>query len=68
MKKMIDKIQWLIFFPVWVTMLIGYFTWSFIQMVWIMIKKTKIAQKVIYSDFIQTWKEKLTGRPKIIMK
>lgn len=68
MKKIINKIQWIVFLPLWVILLIGYFIWNFIQMSWLAIKKNKIAQKIIYSDLVQTQKEKLTGRPKIIIK
>jgi len=68
MKKAIDTIKRLIYFPLWFVALVGYFIWNFIQMIWLVIKKRSTARKIIYSNLVQTWKEKLTGRPKIIIK
>jgi len=68
MKKIVSKVKWLIYFPLWVIILSGIFTVSLIEYIWVMIKKRKLARKIIYSDLVQTWKEKLTGRPKIIIK
>lgn len=68
MKKIIGKFRWLSYFPLWIGILAGFFGLNFIKCVWVTIKKTKAARKIIYSDFVQTWKEKLTGRPKITTK
>lgn len=65
MEKIINKIRRIILLPAWLIMLTGFFVMNFIQMCSLIIKKTKIVQKVIYSNFIQVRKEKLTGRPKI---
>ena len=68
MKKIINIIKWLLYFPLWVIMLSGIFAISLIEYVWVMIKKRKIAKKIIYSDLVQTWKEKVTGHPKIVIR
>ena len=68
MKKMIGKIKWFSYLPLWALMISALFVLSLGEYVWVMIKKRKIAQKIIFSNLIQTWKEKLTGRPKISAK
>ena len=68
MKKIIGKFKWLIHFPLWVLIISAFFVLSLGEYLWVMIKKRKIAQKIIFSNLIQTWKEKLTGRPKISAK
>ena len=69
MRKIIGTIKQLIYFPLWIIMLIGYVGWSLISdTIWIMIKKRKIVRKIIFSNTVQSWKEKLTGRHKITMK
>ncbi len=68
MKKIINIIKRFIYIPLWIIVLLMLFGLSFIEWAWVTIKKRKIARKIIYSDLVQTRKEKLTGRPKIIIK
>jgi len=56
----------IIYSPVWFITLFVFVCLSLIDYTWIMIKKKKLSQKIIYSDFIQTWKQRIAGRPKII--
>lgn len=55
----------LIYLPIWLIVLAVYIGFSFFEMVWLTVKKTKITQKIIYSGFIQICKEKIVHRPKI---
>lgn len=64
MKKIIGKIKWLVFLPLWAVIMLGFFGLSLIEYVWVAIKKRKIVRKIIFSDLIQSWKEKMTGRAK----
>lgn len=68
MVKIIGKIKWLVYLPLWVVIMLGFFGLILIEYVWVVIKKGKIARKIILSDLAQTCKEKVTGRPKIIAK
>ena len=69
MKKIVGIIEQIIYFPLWVIILMGYIGWSLISdTIWIAIKKRKIVRKIIFSNTVQTWKEKITGRHQIIMK
>jgi len=65
-KGLKNKIQKIVFFPAWVVLLVGYFAWNFLQMILLEIKRTKIAQKIIYSNFVQACKNRITHRLKIL--
>ena len=64
MNKIIDKIKWLGYLPLWLIIMLGLFGLSLFEYLWVAIKKRKIVRKIIFSNFIQDWKEKVTGRAK----
>jgi len=68
MMKIIGKIKWLAYLPLWTIMLLGLFGLSLVEFVWVAIKKRKMVRKIIFSNLVQGWKEKMTGRAKIITK
>ena len=60
------KIKGLLYFPLWVVIILTLFGLSLIEYFWLAVKKRKFTQKIIYSDLVQTLKEKLTDHPMII--
>jgi len=67
-EKIVSKLKWPIHFLLWILIVLAFFGLSLGEYVWVMIKKRKMAQRIIFSNPVQVCKEKLIGRPKITIK
>lgn len=68
MEKIVSKLKWPIHFLLWILIVLALFGLNLGEYVWVMIKKRKTAKKIIYFDLVQTWKEKVMGHPKIVIR